>query len=451
MNYEEKRKTLYKEALSFETANEYSDKFKRSFFELIEISIVNLLKGENNFFGNFMIKIKKEISFTIEWPIVTSAEMGGFKMKFNPLIILTCTEKEVIALLKHEIYHVMYGHYTREKAMKNKFSPLAVNIALDISINQYINNLPMFCKRLNDINMEYNLELENNLSVERYAEEIQKAINLQNKKRKVIKDNKLSFDINYESCHDGWNEDNLDKSALNELTKKVILSSYNGKAPKDLQEIILLLNKKSELNWQQLLKKVIPNVKMDYYKTTARRDRRQPDRLDIRGKLPSKIPEIILAIDISASMSDEEINKIMREVLAIVKSKSGKLTVIECDNAIRNIYRLKSIKDVQKRTNNNGSTAYSPVFEYMKKNNMKNNILIYFTDGEGEEELTVKPINKETIWVLTSDSDLSLKNPHGKIKRLKVNNKVDNLGGSSALEEMREVIQDRNADSVRLL
>lgn len=441
MNYEEKRKWLYKEALEFDTLSQCDDKYKREFFGLIEACIVNLLKGENNFFGNFMIKTKKQVSFNIEWPIVTQATIGGFKMKFNPLIILTCTQNEVIALLKHEIYHIMYGHYIRDKELKNKYSPLAINIAMDISINQYINNLPMFCRRLNDINMEFGLELKGNMPIEKYAYEIHNAIKRQYKSKKIIKDNSSFIDaINYETCHDGWNEQSLDADSLKELTRSAIISSYKGKAPKDLAHIFFLLNQKNELNWQQLLKKLIPNIKMDYYKTTARRDRRQPDRLDIRGKLASKIPEIILAIDISASMSDKEIDKIMREVLAIVKSKAGNLTVIECDNEIRNIYRLKSINDIQKRSQNNGATLYSPVFEFMKKNNMKNNILIYFTDGEGEKELSIKPINKQIIWVLTSDKELSLNNSYGKIKRL--NKVTENHEGNEALKEMRGIIHD---------
>lgn len=441
MNYEEKRKVLYKQALDFETLNQYNDKYKREFFELIESCVINLLKGENNFFGSFMIKVIKEISFNSEWPIITKAMLGGFKMKFNPLLILTCTENEVVALLKHEIYHIMYGHYIRERNMKNKYSSLAINIAMDISINQYINNLPMFCRRLNDVNMEFALELKSNMPVEKYAYEIHNAIKRQYKSKKIIKDNSnFISEVNYEKCHDGWNDEHLSDDALRELTKNTIINSYNGKAPEDLKRMILLMNQKSELDWKQLLKKLIPNMKMDYYKTTTRRDRRQPDRLDIRGKLPSKIPEIILAIDISASMTDKEIDKIMREVLTIVKSKAGRLTVIECDNEIRSIYRLKSIKDIQKRSKNNGSTSYSPIFEFMKKNNMKKNILIYFTDGEGEKELSVKPVNKEVIWVLTSDKELSLNNPYGKIKKL---NKVSETHeGNEALQEMRGIIHD---------
>ena len=75
----------------------------------------------------------------------------------------------------------------------------------------------------------------------------------------------------------------------------------------------------------QILKRMIPSVNSGYKKTTTRRNRRQPERLDLRGTLPKSIPEIIIAIDISASMTDEDIRKILIEVLAICRSKNAKI------------------------------------------------------------------------------------------------------------------------------
>ena len=182
-------------------------------------------------------------------------------------------------------------------------------------------------------------------------------------------------------------------------------------------------------------------IRSGYKKTIMRRDRRQPERVELRGKLPNMIPEITVAIDISASMSDEDIKKIMIEILALTQNRRGNITVIECDNEIRRIYKLRSPKDIRKRKSNTGSTAFSPVFEYMKEKNLRNNILIYFTDGVGEKELTVKPVNSNTIWVLSGKEELSLENPFGIIKRIN-QNKVVGEGKSAALDMIREVVSN---------
>ena len=50
---------------------------------------------------------------------------------------------------------------------------------------------------------------------------------------------------------------------------------------------------------------------------------------------------------------------------------------------------------------------------------MRNGVLIYFTDGLGEAELTANPMNIRVLWVLTGRGEkLSLVNPYGKILRI---------------------------------
>ena len=47
-------------------------------------------------------------------------------------------------------------------------------------------------------------------------------------------------------------------------------------------------------------------VESNKKKTITRRNRRQPNRLDLRGELRNHKAEIAVAIDISGSISDEE-------------------------------------------------------------------------------------------------------------------------------------------------
>ena len=77
----------------------------------------------------------------------------------------------------------------------------------------------------------------------------------------------------------------------------------------------------------------------------------------------------------------------------------------------------------------------------MKEKNLRNNILIYFTDGVGEKELNVKPVNSNTIWVLSGKEELSLEKPFGIIKRIN-QNKVVGEGKSAALDMIREVVSN---------
>lgn len=433
---------LIKRVSNLENVTQLDNNFKRDFFEYINDIIIDMIDGEDSFFGNFMLKVVRDIRLDITFPMATKPNNEGFIMYFNPILVLQYNKKEIAALFKHEIYHMMYYHYIRSKNLRQKYSNEAVNLALDISVNQYIRNLPTDIKKIDSVRKELNIDVKSGKSIEEYAEIIQKA--LDKKQRKIVneitKDNiKKSIEIG--SVHKIWEEIDVSNEVIENNIKKVALSITDEKQPKDIQDIIKGFNKSSELNWQKILKNMLPSTKANYKKTITRRDRRQPERVDLRGKLPNIIPEVILAIDISASMTEEDYKKIVLEVYEITKSKYGKIKVIECDNEIRRVYWLNSKVDIKNRIANNGSTAFSPVIRYIKENNLRNSILIYFTDGLGESELEIKPINNKIIWVIIGKEELSLSKSYGKIRRININ-RVIGEGKSSALEMVRESIHD---------
>ena len=446
MQFQEKRDMLLKQALDFKSKDDINSDFKKDFFSLVENIVIDMLDKEDAFFGQFMIKIKREIRVDITWPLVTVPKLDGFTMYFNPILFLMCDKKEMGALFKHEIYHIMYSHYDREKELKNKFTPLAVNLGLDISINQFIKNLPMNSHRIDTVIKEYEVKLNEDMTCEVYAEEIEKAIKAKIKQTtKNPSDNSVCNFIDLSKAHDAWSEAELNKDSLKDLVKKTAISSFKGKAPSDIEGIINSYIEKPEIAWKDLLKKLMPSLRAGQKKTITRRNRRQPERLELRGTLPNNVPEILVAIDISASMSDEEVYKIMIEILEITKTRTEKITVIECDNEVRRVYEIKSKNDIKKRLTNTGSTLFSPVFEYIKKNNLRNHVLIYFTDGVGEEELKVRPINSNTIWVLTGEDELSLTKPYGEVKRINGKDKNSQVE-KSALNIMREFISMNGQD-----
>lgn len=442
MRFEDTRNSLLKQALNFQTKEDLNSDFKKEFFYLVENVVIDMLEKEDAFFGQFMIKIKRDIRLDITWPLATVPKLDGFTMYFNPILFLMCNKNEMGALFKHEIYHIMYAHYDREKALKNKYTKLAVNLALDISINQFIKNLPMNAHRIDTVAIEYEVKLNEDMVCEIYAEKIERAI--KKKEKHIInneKDDSICSVIDLSKAHDIWSEAQLNKDFLKDLTKKTAINAFKGKGPKDIEAIINAYTERPEISWKDLLKKLLPSLRAGQKKTVTRRNRRQPDRLELRGTLPNNVPEILVAIDISASMSDAEVYKIMIEILDITKTRSNKITVIECDKEVRRVYEIKSKNDIKKRLTNTGATLFTPVFEYIKKNNLRNHVLIYFTDGVGEEELKVKPVNANTIWVLTGDYNLSLRKPYGEVRR--INGKGKDLEvETSPLNLMREFIHE---------
>lgn len=415
--FEKLRGDLLIEVSSFGENPPVTEAFKNKFFKLIEICTFSMMDGNDNFFALFLIQMKREIKFDMTSVTATRLEETGFIIYFNPVFVLDCTMPQIQALIKHEIYHIMSGHHIRARMLKERFSELAINLAMDITVNQYILNLPNWSYTIDNVKRSFNVDLREEQTMEQYTEQIQNALN-KLKKEKGNNENYKDFDML--NSHNQWNlDEDIDPQLIKETVKKLSQSALKGKVPVSIDELARELNSRPEISWKDYFKRLLGSLPSGYKKTVTRKDRRQPDRLDLRGRLSKHIAEIVVAIDISGSVSDKEIGGIMAEIFSIVKNYPSEITILECDSEVRRAYKVTSIREVQKKLDTRGSTKFSPVFKYLADKKMKNHILIYFTDGLGEEELSERPVHKKTIWVLTGKGEeLSLKNPYGVVKKL---------------------------------
>ena len=438
--FEEQAKELYDRALevvnvtevlkSNRTGNKFEVKieedFKRDFFSLVNKVNLSLMEDNENFYGYFLFQMNREIRFDISSATSVNFKGAKYVMYFNPIIFLELNMKQMETTIKHEILHVISQHLIRAKELKGKYSTLALNISMDVVVNQYLDYLPPYSITLEYINNKYDMKLEPYKTFEYYLEKVQTEFDLQEENdegEEVDSNENVIVDFDPERTHDMWEEsDEVDEKTLNEFTEKFADSAQKGKNPNYIDAMIKSLkNRNGELPWNLFLKKLMGTIEANKKKTVTRRNRRQPSRLDLRGELRGHKAEIAVAIDISGSISDEEFKQAIKEVLAIVKSHNQEITIIECDKEIRRAYKVKSPRDVQERIATGGGTKFSPVFEYA--NNKKINLLIYFTDGKGEEKLEVIPRGYKTLWVISGRGDkLSLREPFGVVKKLK---KVD--------------------------
>lgn len=403
---------------------EITKEFKEDFFKLVDKVILSLMEDKDNFYGYFLFQMGREIRFDI-----TSASGVNFKgakyvIYFNPILFLQLNMKQMETTIKHEIHHVLSLHLSRAKELKNKYSTLTVNLAMDIVVNQYLDNLPPYSTTLKGVNLKYNLNMEAYNTLEYYAEKIQSELDLMEENDEGEEDdsqmtNSMVESYNPEKMHDMWQEsDEFDEKTLREFAEKVINASQKGTIPSQVESLIAnLKNSQGEIPWNIMLKKLMGTVESNKKKTITRRNRRQPNRLDLRGEIRNHKSEIAVAIDISGSISNEEFKQAIKEVLSIVKNYNHEITIIECDKEVKRVYKAKSVRDIKKRLTSGRATKFTPVFEYA--NNTKCNLLIYFTDGKGERKLEVVPRGYRTLWVISGRGDeLSLDESYGPVKKL---------------------------------
>jgi len=420
--------------------------FREEFFRLVDQVNLSLMEDRDNFYGYFLMQMTREIRFDISSPTAVNFKGARYVIYFNPIIFLNLNLKQMESTIKHEILHIVSLHLSRAKEFKASFSTLAINLAMNIVVNTYLDHLPPYSVTLEWVNLNYSLELLPFKAFEYYLEEIQTALDLLDADQDATDDNDtddpddskdkadaandaatdrdqdetIETDYNPEKTHDIWEDSSdIDEKTLQEFTEQFINNAQKSSLPNYLANMISTLkNSKAELPWNLYLKRLMGTVESNNKKTIARRNRRQPDRLDLRGQLRSHKAKIVVALDISGSISDQEFNQAIQEVLNIVKNYNHEITIIECDNEIRRVYNVKSVKDIKDRINIRGGTRFTPVFEYA--NQHKVNLLVYFTDGLGEEKLLTIPKGYKTLWVISGYGDkLSLKEPYGAVKKLK--------------------------------
>lgn len=416
--------------------------FSVEFFSLIDKVNLSLMEDNDNFYGYFLFQMSREIRFDISSYTAVNFKGSKYVIYFNPIIFLTLTIKQMESTIKHEILHILSMHLIRAKDFTVGYGTLSLNMAMDIVVNTYLDHLPPYATTLEWVNLNYSLKLLPFEPFEYYAEKIQTAIELLEVDEDAAEDDSdkgenIKTDYNPEKTHDLWEESSdIDEKTLNEFTEKYINNSQKGSTPNYLESMISSLkNSKGELPWNLYLKRLMGSVESNKKKTITRRNRRQPHRLDLRGQLRSHKANIVVALDISGSISDEEFNQAIQEILTIVKNYNHEISIIECDSEIRRVYKVKSAKDLKERMSIRGGTKFTPVFEYA--NHHKINLLVYFTDGKGEEQLLSLPKGYKTLWVISGRGDkLSLKEAYGTVKKL------SNVEIKDTTLDMRDVVRD---------
>ncbi|SEM60183.1 Predicted metal-dependent peptidase [Butyrivibrio sp. ob235] len=131
-----------------------------------------------------------------------------------------------------------------------------------------------------------------------------------------------------------------------------------------------------------------------------------------------KVDELVIAIDTSASCSEELVQSFLNETAGILRSSENffreiHVHIIECDNKIQNDLTINHPEEMEHyadrfEISGGYGTDFRPVFSYVddlrKKGELKHlRGLMYFTDGFGD--YPEKPTDYDTAFVFPSDKE----------------------------------------------
>ncbi len=433
------------------------EKLKDDFHHFLDAIKFFLISNRDAYYGYFLINLEYLIDFSLN--VIAGVKINNFPIVLvtNPLLLGKLSIKEIIFIICHEIDHIVFNHPTlmlKENPNYNDEIAYLFNLAADSAVNdkliyEMINEKHDFLSAPKGIITSQSIQklVEERdvrpLQSYKYYFDLIKKINvveilgnydyiLAEKKYKNDQQKEIDYqDIvtinNFEKIEDhNWTDSN-EIEEVNAMVKELINSSYEIISAEKRDEMpayffrqVEEINKPAEIPWQVVLKKYIGSISSGKRKTRTRLNRRQPNRFDIPGKIDEKILKIVVAIDTSGSVDDTMINNIFSEIFAIIAKRKSEVSIIECDAKIQRIYRVKNHSEIKKSVKGRGGTAFSPVIEFINNDRYyRDAVLIYFTDGFGEEKIE-KPRTYKNIWVIFNDkNNLSIEEPHGEVLTIK--------------------------------
>src|SRR5690606_22752418 len=157
------------------------------------------------------------------------------------------------------------------------------------------------------------------------------------------------------------------------------------------------------IDWKMALERFVAYVRTPV-RVHHRPNRRFPGRIfEVPGRAyrprPIDRPHLLVAIDTSMSMSEEELVEVASQLRAL--SERARLTIAECDSALGRVYPFEgSLPTLVGR----GGTDLRPPLEPALLARLGVDGVVFFTDGAGPTPDTPPP--RPVLFVLTKTLDV---------------------------------------------
>ena len=361
------------------------------------------------YYGFFLIMLNKVWRKDLPTAGVSKQNIN-YQLAINEEFWTGLSDDHKTGLLKHELLHIAFGHLVSFSSFSNK---KLANVAMDMEINQYIEAswLPEGGINIDDYT---DIQLDRKAGCRYYYDQL---LRLQDEKDKngtsgdqemdKLLDNIANGDI---PDHSTWEEfedmSDAEKKLIEKQVQKILKDAKEqtikkrGNVPGEIEGLIVLDEvTKAKFDWRGYLRRFTGTSTKIFTKKIRRKENyRYEDNPGLKIKMRQ---HMLLAIDTSGSVSDEELAEFMNEIHHIHKAGVD-ITIVQCDTKMYPPMEYKGKHEFQ--LHGRGGTEFDPVLEYYNANLGKYTSLVYFTDGECST--SVKPKNR-VLWVLSERSEMN--------------------------------------------
>lgn len=147
-----------------------------------------------------------------------------------------------------------------------------------------------------------------------------------------------------------------------------------------------LFERRQAMRWKQLLKSTVARAVAQHGRdeqTMSRRNRRSPARIIFPGWKSTKV-SVACIVDSSGSVSDEQLSKIVDEIVEIAHVGEARIYLVTHDAVVQFsgwVDGMDRTRVAQRTHIGRGGTAFTPAYEELDRQHKKFDAVIHLTDG----------------------------------------------------------------------
>lgn len=360
----------------------------------------------HSFYGNLATRL--QLINADEW--CSTAATDGRKFYYNSRFVLMLKPKEVEFLFAHEVLHVVYDHIDR----RGDRDPQIFNIANDYAVNadlkrhkvgQFITTVPCLYEQKYD-----------GLPSEEIYDDLMKNV------KKVSIDDLLDQMIDDHLDGEGDNEGKEGKSKRPKISeaereqmrqemKQAIINAAQsceaGSIPKGVERLIKQMTD-PVMPWRELIQiNLTSAIRTDFSWMRPSRRSWHMDAI-LPGMTPGEEIDVVVAIDMSGSISDKQAQNFLGEIAGMMNAFDGFKVHVFCFDT--KVYNPQDFTSENMDTIDNyepqggGGTDFDCIFKYLKDSAIEPKRLIVFTDGYpfgswGDPDFC------DVVWIIHGDPD----------------------------------------------
>ena len=390
--------------MSFRSPNAEEEKSKLKAAETLELDRVRLLLDQP-FIGAVLIRLNLVPVVDFRCP---TAATDGQNVFVNPDFYLKMSPGERRFLLAHEVWHIVYLHFLRGKGRERDIFNMAADMEINFMLKQERFTVPSSAllpppkwQRFNAEELYYRLLKENSASAPSVFDvHLEPGRDDRPAEDENGDDELLVMDPDYQVDFGSDPESSVREKVVEAAVQ---YEKQRGDLPGKLKRIVDRF-RGGKLHWKELLAQYVTSCFGGSRRWLPPNRRYISSGLYLQSRRDARL-QAILAIDTSGSTIGD-FPLFAGELMNLLNSFGQyELTVICCDAKIQSVetFSPENPFDGKKvQFKGCGGTSFKPVFDYVDKNLSDVQILIYFTDGFGDDP---KQPPYPVMWVITPNGE----------------------------------------------